>query len=89
MDTISEEKGRSRSTDLVVHISDKQVDFLIENLRKSEYEWTWTICSWVKETRSARSTSPRIRYDTELWLYCWRIEFSPKFNYNANEDVET
>ena len=55
---------------LVVHISDKQVDILIEALKKFEYEWTWTICSLVKESGFARSKCPRMRYDTELWLCC-------------------
>ena len=88
MGIVSEENGGSRSTVLVLHIIDNQVDFFIEALRKSESEWTWTIYSWVKETGSARSQGPRMRYDTKLWLCCRRAEFNPKFNYDTNEDVD-
>ena len=69
MNLVLEEKGCFRSTVLVALISEKQVDLLIHVLRKSEYEWTWTICPRVKETGFVRSQGPKMRYDTELWLY--------------------
>jgi hypothetical protein len=68
MDVVSEEKDCSRSIALVIHINDKQADFLIDTLRMPENKWTWTICSWVKETGSTLSQGSRMRYETELWL---------------------
>jgi len=70
IDDISEEKNCLRNTVLVVHGSDKQSHFLIEALPKSGVDWTWTICTWVKETGSARSQGPMIRYDIEKWFCC-------------------
>ena len=88
MDEVSEEKSCLRNLVLVVHLSDKQIDFLVDAMRKSESEWTWTLCTWVKETGSARSQGPRMRYDSEHWMCCWRTTFNPKFVYDTNEDDE-
>ena len=88
IDEVSEEKNCFRNTVMVVHVSDKQSHFLIKALSKSGTEWTWTLCTWVKETGSARSQGPRIRYDTEHWYCCWRKDFNPKISYDTKEDDE-
>ena len=88
IDEVSEEKNCFRNTVMVVHVSDKQSHFLIEALSKSGTEWTRTLCTWVKETGSARSQGPRIRYDIEHWYCCWRKDFNPKISYDTKEDDE-
>ena len=89
VDATSDAKGCLRSTVLVVHVSDKQSHYLIEALtNKREDEWTWTMCTWVKESGSARQQGPRMRYDTEHWFYCWRKKFNPKINYDTKDDDE-
>ncbi len=65
IDEVSEERGCLRNIVLVVYVSDKQSHFLIGAFSKSGTEWTWTMCTWVKEAGSARSQGPRIQYDTE------------------------
>jgi len=62
---VSEERGYLRNKILVFHVSEKQSHFLIEALSKSGTEWTWTMCTWVKEAGSARFQGPGIRCDTE------------------------
>jgi len=86
---VSEERGCLRNTDLVVHVSDKQSHFLIDVLTKFGTKRTRTMCTWVKDSKSASSQGPRIRYDIKHWYYCcWRKDFNLKISYDTKEDDE-
>ena len=63
---------------LVVHVSDQQIQCLLNILVKAG-SWKWAQFIWEKgETDAVQG--PRIRYCNEAWFVCWRKDKPPEID---------